>query len=123
MKSRDQIGKAGSKDLLEYYISQFGAVDSTGFKCAQRAFIESMAGYAVVCFLLNIKVNSHLNIKNDKNNNNDNNNKRGIKSNSNYSDSVNTHQLVQINILPKTFRPICHHILDKGKKKLSPTHS
>ena len=56
MKSRDQIGKAGSRDLLEYYITQFGGVDSIGFKCAQRAFIESMAGYAVICFLLNIKV-------------------------------------------------------------------
>ena len=52
MKSRDQIGKAGSRDLLEYYITQFGGVDSIGFKCAQRAFIESMAGYAVICFLL-----------------------------------------------------------------------
>ena len=56
MKSRDQIGKAGAKDLLSHYTATFGAVGSLGFRQAQRAFVNSMAGYAVVCYLLNIKV-------------------------------------------------------------------
>ena len=56
VKSLDQIGKAGAKDIMDYYVTQFGAVDSPAFKRAQAAFIRSMAGYAVVCYLLRIKV-------------------------------------------------------------------
>lgn len=56
VKSLDQIGKAGAKDILDYFITQFGAVESASFKKAQAAFIRSMAGYAVVCYLLRIKV-------------------------------------------------------------------
>ena len=59
VKSRDQIGKAGTKNLLEYFITLFGAVDSSGFRKAQRAFVESMAGYAIICYLLHIKVRQH----------------------------------------------------------------
>ena len=56
VKSLDQIGKAGAKDIMDYFVTQFGAVDSPSFKKAQTAFIRSMAGYAVVCYLLRIKV-------------------------------------------------------------------
>ena len=56
VKSRDQIGKAGARDIVEYYTSQFGAAGTTSFREAQMAFISSMAGYAIVCYLLNIKV-------------------------------------------------------------------
>ena len=56
VKSLDQIGKAGAKDIFDYFTTQFGAVESASFKKAQAAFIKSMAGYAVVCYLLRIKV-------------------------------------------------------------------
>ena len=46
VKSRDQIGKAGSKDLVHYYLTQFGPRGSAPFVQAQRAFVSSMAGYA-----------------------------------------------------------------------------
>ena len=55
MKSRDQIGKSGSKTLLQYFINKFGAFNSYAFKTAQLNFIHSLAGYAIVCYLLNIK--------------------------------------------------------------------
>jgi hypothetical protein len=56
VKSRDQIGKAGAKSLLDYFVRQFGSEGSYAFKQAQYAFASSLAGYAVVCYLMNIKV-------------------------------------------------------------------
>ena len=56
VKSRDQIGKLGSKTLLQYFENQFGERGSFRFRRAQWAFACSLAGYAVVCYLLHIKV-------------------------------------------------------------------
>lgn len=55
MKSRDYIGKAGSKDILEYFVETFGSVGSPAFRQAQHNFMCSMAGYAVICYLLSVK--------------------------------------------------------------------
>jgi phosphatidylinositol 4-kinase len=55
VKSRDQIGKAGCKTLLQYFHNQFGESESFEFKAAQWAFARSLAGYAVVCYILRIK--------------------------------------------------------------------
>ena len=45
-KSRDQLGKAGNVNLLHYFTSIHGSVDSVGFKNAQMAFSNSLAGGA-----------------------------------------------------------------------------
>jgi hypothetical protein len=50
------MGKYGAKTLMQHYVNQFGCVTSPDFKRAQRKFAESLAGYAVVCYLLSIKV-------------------------------------------------------------------
>ena len=55
VSSRDQMGKAGNKTLLQYYIATFGALGSEGFHMAQLSFVRSVAAYAVVCYLLHIK--------------------------------------------------------------------
>ena len=54
-KSRDQLGKAGYSKLLQYFLSTFGPADSVEFKAAQVAFANSLAGYAIVCYLMWIK--------------------------------------------------------------------
>ena len=56
MKSRDQLGKAGSKTLLQYYTSVFGVPGSPSFQKAQEAFTKSLAAYAIICYLMCIKV-------------------------------------------------------------------
>ena len=55
VKSRDRIGKDGFKSLLQLFESRFGRRGSTAFRSAQLEFCRSLAGYAVVCFLLQIK--------------------------------------------------------------------
>lgn len=54
-KSRDQLGKIGHTRLLQHFLSTFGPIDSVEFKAAQVAFASSLAGYAIVCYLLWIK--------------------------------------------------------------------
>ena len=54
-KSRDQLGKAGYSKLIQYFLSTFGPMDSVEFKAAQVAFANSLAGYAIVCYLMWIK--------------------------------------------------------------------
>lgn len=55
-KSRDQIGKSGAKDLLAYFIDRFGSPQSASFATAREHFSRSLAAYAVVSFLLSVKV-------------------------------------------------------------------
>jgi phosphatidylinositol 4-kinase A len=55
VKSRDQLGKAGSKTLLQYFTSRFGHPGSRGFQQAQLAFTSSLAAYAIICYLMSIK--------------------------------------------------------------------
>lgn len=56
VSSRDQLGKAGAKTLLQHFVTQFGQVGSENFHNAQLAFARSLAPYAVICHLLHIKV-------------------------------------------------------------------
>ena len=65
-KSRDQLGKAGNVNLLHYFTSVYGSIDSIGFKNAQMAFANSLAGYAIVCYLMWIKDRHNGNILIDK---------------------------------------------------------
>jgi phosphatidylinositol 4-kinase len=66
VKSRDQIGKEGFKTLLQLFESRFGPVGTAEFRAAQMEFCRSMAGYAVVCYLLQIKDRHNGNILIDK---------------------------------------------------------
>ena len=56
VKSRDQLGKTGSSTLLQYFTATFGAPDIQAFKNAQACFVQSLAAYGIVCYLLAIKV-------------------------------------------------------------------
>jgi hypothetical protein len=54
-RSRDQLGKSGSRDLFRYFQSQFGTPESENYRVAQYHFAVSMAAYAIVCYILWIK--------------------------------------------------------------------
>jgi len=54
-KSRDQLGKTTDNGLLEWFISQYGNKETVEFQKARRNFIESMAAYSIVCYILWIK--------------------------------------------------------------------
>ena len=55
-KSRDSLGSSGEgKTLLELFSHRFGPPSSAAFEKAQSSFAASLAGYAVVCYLLQIK--------------------------------------------------------------------
>jgi len=41
--------------LLDFMIDRFGEVNSESFKTAQKSFIESLAAYSLICYLLQIK--------------------------------------------------------------------
>ena len=41
--------------LRDHFMAEFGGPSTPGFKRAQRNFVESMAGYSLVCYMLQIK--------------------------------------------------------------------
>lgn len=59
--SLHQIKKHSSKtqkntgQLLEYFIHEFGPPNSEEFLTAQKNFVQSCAGYCLVCYLLQVK--------------------------------------------------------------------
>jgi phosphatidylinositol 4-kinase len=54
--SIDSIKKAAQvQSLHQFFVRAYGGEDSKAFAIAQRNFIESMAGYSVVSFLMQIK--------------------------------------------------------------------
>ena len=54
-KSRDEIGKEGSASLYEYFVEKFGMENSEPYEKAKKNFIESLAGYAIASYMLQIK--------------------------------------------------------------------
>eukprot|EP00937_MAST-01D_sp_MAST-1D-sp2_P000237 g237.t1 len=54
-RSRDQLGKAGSRDLFRYFQTEYGSPSSRKFQQAQYNFAVSMAAYAIVCYIMWIK--------------------------------------------------------------------
>jgi phosphatidylinositol 4-kinase len=54
-KSRDAIGKYLDGNLMDYFISKYGPVNSEPFQRARTNFIQSMAAYAVVSYILQVK--------------------------------------------------------------------
>ena len=61
-RSRSDLGAENNYRLRRYFIETYGAVESKSFRKAQRNFILSLAGYAVVCYLLQIKDRHNANI-------------------------------------------------------------
>mmetsp|Transcript_22557 Transcript_22557/g.22384 ORF Transcript_22557/g.22384 Transcript_22557/m.22384 type:complete len:193 (+) Transcript_22557:1635-2213(+) len=48
--------------LRRYYVKTFGSVKSKTFKKARRAFVRSLAGYSLLCYILQIKDRHNANI-------------------------------------------------------------
>ncbi|ETO12921.1 phosphatidylinositol 4 kinase-like protein [Reticulomyxa filosa] len=65
-RSRSDLGHENDYSLRRYFIEIYGAPESQEFKKAQRNFILSVAGYAVVCYLLQIKDRHNANIMIDE---------------------------------------------------------
>ena len=65
--SRDQIGKTYETNLYEYFLCTFGQENSDEFRRARKNFIESLAAYCVISYILQIKDRHNGNILIDKN--------------------------------------------------------
>ena len=53
--SRDEMGRAKVNDLLAFFKIRFGPVESVSFQKARTNFIKSMAGYSLICYIIQIK--------------------------------------------------------------------
>jgi phosphatidylinositol 4-kinase len=54
-KSRHDLGGFTEGDLYDYFIKKYGHENTIEFQRARKNFIESMAAYSVVSYILNIK--------------------------------------------------------------------
>ena len=50
-----QIGKQKFANLYEYFQHKFGREDGQKFEAARRNLVRSLAAYAVVCFILQVR--------------------------------------------------------------------
>ncbi|KAI0822734.1 atypical/PIKK/PI4K protein kinase [Trametes gibbosa] len=53
--SRDEMGRAKVNDLLDFFVAKYGGEDTIEFQRARLNFIQSMAAYSVVCYILQVK--------------------------------------------------------------------
>jgi len=62
--SIDRLWKAHPEidSLRTYYIRTFGAVNTPEFKRARKSFVRSLAGYSLLCYILQIKDRHNANI-------------------------------------------------------------
>lgn len=58
--SLHQVKKHCQMSLLDYFIQEFGATTTEEFLEAQRNFVNSLAGYCLVCYLMQVKDRSVL---------------------------------------------------------------
>lgn len=49
------MGRAKINDLTAFFLFQFGPAESVAFQRARNNFIQSMAAYSVLCYILQIK--------------------------------------------------------------------
>jgi len=54
-KSLDQLGKGQENFLYDYFINTYGREDQLTFQTARRNFVDSMAAYSIVSYILQIK--------------------------------------------------------------------
>lgn len=50
-----QIKKQSLLSLLDYFLQEHGNYNTESFLTAQRNFVQSCAGYCLVCYLLQVK--------------------------------------------------------------------
>ncbi|XP_068180713.1 phosphatidylinositol 4-kinase beta isoform X2 [Antennarius striatus] len=53
--SLHQVKKQSQLSLLDYFLKEHGAPTTEAFLCAQRSFVQSCAGYSLICYLLQVK--------------------------------------------------------------------
>ncbi|GAA5850869.1 hypothetical protein JCM3766R1_005907 [Sporobolomyces carnicolor] len=53
--SRDEMGRAKINDLLSFFTLKYGPVESIEFQKARTNFVQSMAAYSVLCYIIQIK--------------------------------------------------------------------
>ncbi|KAK9370883.1 hypothetical protein V1509DRAFT_615082 [Lipomyces kononenkoae] len=63
--SRDMLGREAVNGLYEYFISKHGSEDSIKFQQARNNFVQSMAAYSVISYLLQFKDRHNGNIMYD----------------------------------------------------------
>lgn len=49
------MGRAKVNDLLDFFVAKYGGEDTVEFQKARLNFIQSMAAYSVVCYILQVK--------------------------------------------------------------------
>lgn len=64
--SRDQIGKTFDTNLYDYFVCTFGQENSEEYRAARKNLIQSLAAYAIVSYILQIKDRHNGNILVDK---------------------------------------------------------
>lgn len=50
-----QVRKQSQLSLLDYFLQEHGAPTTEEFLSAQRNFVQSCAGYSLICYLLQVK--------------------------------------------------------------------
>lgn len=53
--SLHQIKKNSNKSLRDYFIDEYGSVETESFKMAQWNFMQSCAAYSLISYLLQVK--------------------------------------------------------------------
>uniref|UniRef100_A0A3Q3XBF3 Phosphatidylinositol 4-kinase beta n=1 Tax=Mola mola TaxID=94237 RepID=A0A3Q3XBF3_MOLML len=53
--SLHQVRKQSQLSLLDYFLQEHGSFTSEAFLTAQRNFVQSCAGYSLICYLLQVK--------------------------------------------------------------------
>lgn len=53
--SRDQLGREKVNSLYDYFTAKYGGPSSIRFQRARNNFVQSLAAYSVISFLLQIK--------------------------------------------------------------------
>lgn len=50
-----QVRKQSQLSLLDYFLQEHGSFTTEAFLTAQRNFVQSCAGYSLICYLLQVK--------------------------------------------------------------------
>ncbi len=63
---RRMAGRGGQGTLIEYFEANYGRRGSKQFETALKAYCYSLAGYSLVCYILQIKDRHNANIMLDQ---------------------------------------------------------